>query len=144
MPKKAKLRKRETLYHYIFIFLLPIVWTRLIKVTTEINILSSVITYMQIFTHCYTAIWHSWVPNKSGVWINGRGGVRKFWINKWEDWKNIENLIAGVGKINRIQWSWSFLSNYHRSRPRMNMQVQKVFDFRLAKTVLKCSSSSQI
>ena len=40
-----------------------------------------------------------------GVWINGGGGVRKCWINKWEDWKNIENLIAGVGKINRMQWS---------------------------------------
>ena len=41
----------------------------------------------------------------NGGWINGGGGVRKFWKNKWEDWENIENLIAGVGKINRMQWS---------------------------------------
>ena len=38
-----------------------------------------------------------------GGWINGGGGVRKFWMNKWEDWKNIENLIAGV--LNSMQWS---------------------------------------
>ena len=42
---------------------------------------------------------------EGGVWINEEGGVKKFWINKWENWKNTENLIAGVGKINRMQWS---------------------------------------
>ena len=31
-----------------------------------------------------------------GGWISEGGGVKKFWINKWEDWKNIENLIDGV------------------------------------------------
>ena len=40
-----------------------------------------------------------------GVWKNEGGGVKKFWIHKWEDWKNIENLIDGVEKINRMQWS---------------------------------------
>ena len=38
-------------------------------------------------------------------WINGGGGVSKFWINKSEDWKNIENLIVGVAKLNKMQWS---------------------------------------
>ena len=77
-----------------------------------------------------------------GVWINGGGGVRKFSINKWEDWKNIENLIAGMGKINRIQWSWGVLSNCHGGGPKTNMWVQQVFDFKLAETVLKCICSS--
>ena len=88
--------------HFIIIIFschwLPIVWTRIIKVTTEINIFSIIVSFMQIFTHCHIIIWYSWVPHKWGVWINGGEVVRTFWINKWEGWKNIENLIARGGK----------------------------------------------
>ena len=92
---------------------LSIMWTGIIKATAEIKMFSSIVTYIQIFTHCYIAIWYSWVPSRWGLWIKVGEEVRKFWINKWEGWKNIENLIAGMGKINRIQWSWSVLSCYH-------------------------------
>ena len=62
---------------------------------------------------CYITICYSVVYNRLGVWVNGGGRVRKFWINKWEGWKILENLIARVGKINRIQSSWSVVSYYH-------------------------------
>ena len=140
MPKKAKLHKRKTLYHYnIFMGLTA---NHVNKNNKSNDRDRFILEYYYLHTDVYTvfiAIWYSWVPNKwgEGVWINWGGRVRKFWINEWEDWKNIENLIAGVRKINRLQWSWSALNSYLRGGLKTIMWVQLVFDFRLAKTVLK-------